>query len=56
MKPSALVQSLVGIFLWPQNKDTNTVLTVVIVVEGVAVFTVMTVVASILVVTIVDKR
>ena len=56
MKPSAVVQSFVGILLWPKNKDTDTVVTVVIVVAFVAVFTVMTDVTTVLVVTIVVKR
>ena len=53
MNPSAVVEFLVGILLWPQNKDTDTVVTVVTVSAFEAVFTVMTDMASVLVVTIV---
>ena len=56
MNPSAVAESLGGILLWPQNKDTDTSVTVVTVVEVGAVFTVMTDMASVLIVTIVDNR
>ena len=47
MKPSAEVQSLVGIFLWPKSEDTQKVMPVV---EVLTLLTVMTLVSVVTVV------